>query len=118
MKKINSIGYAHKILAACGMLVVVLPVAFSLAGRWLGLPFLVLIARVVLGAGLVLCALFALLLFVELRQDAAINRRYQREKYQKLPLGGGRWECQHCGSREVGEGDAHCSVCEIQFRQQ
>jgi uncharacterized paraquat-inducible protein A len=110
--KINSIGYAHRILAVIGVLVVVIPLACYLCA-WLGIEnaVLFLAIKVYFTVGIALLALFALFLAVEFIQDSLLNAYYARTRSQKLKLTNGWYECQHCGSRKVHEDDKQCPVC-------
>lgn len=116
MKKINSIGYAHRVLLAILLLLAGLPVLLT-AAHWLWpLSSLVWARRFCFLAGGLLLAGFVALLFIEGLQDARINRRYQRAVCrQKHPTPGGGWECQACGSRSLSERDTTCPLCGIKF---
>lgn len=51
------------------------------------------------------------LIIAEQIQDHYIDVQYQKNRGQKLPLAGGKYECQYCGNQKVKENDKTCLVC-------
>jgi hypothetical protein len=61
-------------------------------------------------AGSLLLALIVLVILEQI-QDALVDHAYFRSRHRRLPAGGGFYECQYCGNRQVQETDSYCSVC-------
>ncbi len=103
-------------IAVIGLFLIVIPLLLSAAGFLLSA---VNIQAGILDAlrngsivvGLILGAGFVMLIVVEQIQDHMIDRAYQRNRSQKLPLPGGGYECQYCGSQEIQARDKYCPVC-------
>ena len=114
--KINSIGYADRILTVIGVFIIILPLALYIGSLFLGLlgirsASLLIAAGLFVIAGLVLLVAFILLLAIEFIQDRYLDASYSKSKRQKLELASGYYECPYCGSRKVSEADRQCPVC-------
>lgn len=109
MRKINSNGYAGKVmLIGSGILII------GVLLRYLLLVSTV-ISIIVIAIGAVILAGFALLLMIEFRQDRKINREYDAIRTTKIRLPDGLYECQACGNMSVHEDDDSCRICENRF---
>ena len=111
MKKINSIGYAHKIIGLALLFLVAAPLFCYLLSLIFQAALFITLIHMSLGIGLLISIFFAGLLAIELRQDKKINRQYPNIKKKKLILANGKYECQSCGNRQVSSDDKSCSIC-------
>ena len=114
--KINSIRYAQRILILIGILTIAAPITFYLCFRLLGLieinsAGLLIAIRISVAIGMVLLALFILLLLIESVQDRLLNAYYLKIRNRRLRLAGGYYECPYCGSRKVRAADRRCPAC-------
>ena len=115
MKKINSIGYAHKIIGLALLFLVVIPMCcYIFSFIFQVAPYMTFI-HISVGIGLFILAFFIGLLFIELHQDKRNDRQYPEIKKKKLRLEDGRYECQSCGSRQVTVDDKSCRTCGMKF---
>ena len=117
MKKINSIGYAHKILGLAALFLAGIPAFCYLLLCLFHIGVFSVIMRISFGIGLLILVFFAVLLTIELNQDKAINKKHIALKKTKLIIGNGVYECQSCGNRQVRAEDKECLVCGICFYQ-
>ena len=117
MKKISSVGYAHKVLASAFVLLLTAGVTRVLFQQF-RFPFLRLTAALCALAGIAILIAFGVLLAVALHQDRRADFLYRQLRLRKLPLAGGRFECQTCGSREVDAQDTHCAACGVHFAEE
>ena len=118
MKKINSIWFGTKILAAAGILILVIPAFLYLIDLFLiRYNMLKHIMKVSLAIGVAILMVFSIILIIELSQDKKINRMYNKVKYRKIEFSKNAYECQHCGNQKVQESDLYCKVCGIKFIQ-
>ncbi|WP_143008041.1 hypothetical protein [Acetanaerobacterium elongatum] len=84
--------------------------------RWFWpLPVFWVLLTVSLMIGGLLAVFLAVLLMTELRQDKRIARYYEKHQNRALPLSDGRYECQHCGSTRLKQGDKVCPTCGVRF---
>lgn len=112
MKRVlNLNGIASRFVAAILALTLLVPGALWLLGRLFPTTNITRLGRISLGAGLVLLGLFALLVVLELAQDAGINAQHRRSLGKRLPPTGKTAECLYCGSRQVRSFDRACPVC-------
>lgn len=118
MKKINSIGYAHKIIGLAILFLVVIPLCFYYLFLMFHVELFSTLICISIGIGLIITFFFIVLLIVELKQDKNIDRKYIKIKKKKLALGNGLYECQSCGSRQVTATDKNCGICGIRFDNQ
>jgi hypothetical protein len=114
--KINSIGYADRILTVIGVLIIILPLALYIGSLFLGLlgiksASLLIAAGLFIATGLILLIGFIILLIIEQFQDRYLDIHYFKSKRQKLNLANGYYECPYCGSQKVSEFDKQCPVC-------
>lgn len=116
MKKINSIGYADKIIGLATLFLILIPLLLYLAHSFFELSILLLLLKVSLGIGGVIIIFLTILLVIELRQDKKINKYYEDNKNIKIPLEDGLYECQSCGYRQVRHEHKSCSVCGVCFK--
>lgn len=116
MKKINSIGYGHKIIGSTSVFLVIIPAASHLISTFTNKAAFLLLSRIsfVLGS-LILIFLFGLLT-IELRQDKRVNKYFESNKIIKLALQNGLYECQSCGSRQVKLEHKNCYDCGVYFK--
>lgn len=114
--KLNLNGPSTRIVALAGTFVIAVPLGLQLLSLLLraahapsgAVPYL---QRVSIAVGLGILAVFVLLIVVEHIQDVRMDRLYRRNRRRKLPLAGGRFECQYCGNRQLQEADRSCPVC-------
>ncbi len=116
MKKINSIGYGHKILCGAGVCLIILPVIFHLLSAMTGQMQLQLLAKGFLVLGSILLLFLFLLLRIEFYQDKKIDQYYSANSRSRLPLKSGLFECQTCGNNQVKPEQRSCAVCGINFK--
>jgi len=114
--KINSIQFAHRILVLIGILTIAAPITFYLCFRLLGFfgisgTGLLFAIRLSVAIGVVLLALFVLLLLIEAVQDRLVDAHYFKIKNRRLKLVDGDYECPYCGSQKVCAADRRCPVC-------
>ena len=76
MKKINSIGYAHKIIGLAVIFIIILPVSCYTLLYFTNISIFVMAARVSLGIGLLISIAFVALLIIEFHQDKANIKKY------------------------------------------
>jgi len=115
LKKINSIGYGHKIIGLAGLFLAVIPILFYFLNKIFQLYLFMVCMYVSLIIGFIIIFLFIILLNVEFYQDKNINRQYNTIKKTKLMLNNGFYECQSCGNKKVGKNDKNCDICGIKF---
>ena len=102
MKKINSIGYGHRILGIALLFLVALPVCFYLLFVLFQAAILKILAYASLGIGILISVCFAGLLAIEFRQDQDIDYRYTTTLCKtKIRTGNGMFECHAFGNRHV-----------------
>lgn len=84
--------------------------------RWFWpLPVFSVMLTVSLIIGGLLAVFLAGLLIIELRQDKRIARYYEEHQNRVQSLSDGRYECQHCGSTSLKQGDKRCPTCGVRF---
>lgn len=116
MKKINSVWYGAKILAAGVAVTALIPLVLYLSGKIFGETVLFSLLSKISGAiGAAILVFFFAMLAVELHQDKKAGLLYNSIKYRKTRLQGDLYECQHCGSRQVQKTDTYCKACGIKF---
>lgn len=118
MKKINSIGYGHIILALAAVFLLAAPILCSLLFTISNIHLFKTIAYISLGVGTFIVLFLAVLLAVEFHQDKVINRNYAEIKKTKVLIGNGIYECQSCGYRVVKKTDNECTACGIKFNEE
>lgn len=116
MKKINSIGYGHKILRSALICLIIIPsISYFLWKMTNKIQFqIVSKASVILGV-IILLFLFVLLK-IELYQDKKLDEYYRANAQSRLPLKNGLFECQICGNIRVKSGQKSCIVCGTNFK--
>lgn len=72
-----------------------------------------ILAKIFVGTGLLIIALFTVILIIELKQDSKISKNYNSKYRYKITKS--IYECQNCGNRNVVEEDMYCKVCGIRF---
>ncbi len=114
--KINSIHFGSQVIAVVALLTLAAPAILFLCYSILG--FLGIKLQVILSAistsfavGVMLLALFALLLAVEFVQDQSRGKQYKKIRMRKLEISDGYYECQACGNRLLRAEDTTCLVC-------
>lgn len=116
MRKINSIGYGHKVLLIIGCFLFLIPVLSAFTAYMSRLPASPVISKVSMTIGILLLAAFAGLLAIELKQDKRLARHYAENRNIKILLSSGNYECQACGNCLVEPDDRFCSICKINFK--
>ncbi len=111
--KLNLNELSSKIIAVIGLFLVVIPVVLSVSALLLSAPTGILesLRNGSLVVGLILGAGFLVLVIVEQIQDHAMDAAYRRNRDRKVPLPGGGYECQYCGSQRIRARDTCCPVC-------
>lgn len=115
MKKINSNGYAHKIIGLAGLFLVVIPFFCHVLYSVFFAGLLKTLMYISLTIGFFVLLFLIGLLSIEFYQDKKIDRQYINIKKKKLPLDNEFYECQSCGNRQVNERDNSCGVCGTRF---
>ncbi len=118
MRKINSIGYGHKVLGVAAVFLIVLPLCCHFFFALFRVELLNIMASASFGIGLFILLFFAGLLCIEFFQDSTINRQYAALRKAKVRTGNGMYECQSCGYRQIGAADKACPVCGVRFVQE
>jgi len=116
MKKINSIGYAHRIIGLAVVFLFLIPLLLYLSNSLLHLPILVMLIKWSLGFGGVIIIFLIVLLVIEFRQDKKMSKYFEDNKNVKMPLCNGLYECQVCGNKQVKREHRSCTVCGINFK--
>lgn len=116
IKKINSIDYGWKLLAASTLLTLVIPIIIKSAMFVCKSLLLAACFKVSIAAGGFLSLVFAIMLAIEFHQDNRMNAYYETQKNQKLDLRNGLFECQSCGNRTVKSGEKSCHICGMMFK--
>jgi hypothetical protein len=112
MKRIlNLNGIVGRVGAAILALTLLVPGGLWLLGRLFPSADFSRLGRFSLGAGLALLGLFALLVVLEMAQDAWIDDQHRRGLGKRLRLPGPTAECPYCGSRQIRPFDRACPVC-------
>lgn len=111
MRKINSIGYAHRILALIAIFLIIIPLFAWLLWRILQHALLHAIAKISLCIGGILAASFVVLLSIEFHQDRKIDKAYPHIRHGRILLKSGFYECQACGSRNSKYAETVCPIC-------
>lgn len=116
MKKINSIWFGPRILAAVVIFTLAIPALLYFIHKLL-IPNVLLqyMIKVSLVIGILTLLIFLLILFIELKQDKRINKLYNKVKCEKIQITKGIYECQCCGNQKVQEKDSYCRVCGVRF---
>lgn len=115
MKKINSIGYAHKIIGLLGLFLVIIPLCLYILNFLFNTTLFTVPIYISFIIGFLILLFFIILLSVEFKQDKKIDRKYITVKKTKIKLVNGLYECQSCGSRKVSITDKNCSICGTTF---
>lgn len=115
MKKINSIGYAHKIIGLAGLFLTIIPFCFYILHLIFHAVAFLIFMYISLAIGLLVLLFFIGLLGVEFHQDKKNDRQYIGIRKTKLALDNGFYECQSCGNRKVSGTDKSCGVCGTTF---
>lgn len=116
MKKINSIGYGHKIIAIAAAFLIVIPGISYLLSYLLKVDGLLFISKISVAIGLLILLFLFLLLKVEFYQDKKLERYFENNKNTRLLLHNGLYECQACGNREVKQEQERCDICGACFK--
>ena len=115
MKKINSIGYGHRILGAAAIFLIVIPACLFALSKMLLIRFLPF-AEVSLAFGFGILLFLLILLKIELFQDKKKARYFEAHRHTKLALKNGLYECQACGNQQVRPEHKTCAVCGVTFQ--
>lgn len=116
MKKINSIGYGHKILRSTVICLIYIPsISYFFWQMTYNIQFL-LVAKVSLVLGIIILLFLFVLLKIELYQDKKMDEYYRANAQSRLPLKNGLFECQTCGNTQVKPRQKSCIVCGTNFK--
>ncbi len=115
MKKINSIGYGHKLLHGAIIFLIVVPSISCLLGKVANQLQLQSVTKASLILGVIIVLFLFVLLKVELYQDKKMDGYYRANSQSRLPLKNGLFECQACGNNRVKAGQKSCVVCGTNF---
>lgn len=115
MKKINSIGYGHKIIDSAAICLFAVPICYFF---WLitKQAQFQLFAKISLVLGLIILLFLYVLLKIELSQDKKTDQYFITNANTRLPLKNGLFECQTCGNNQVKPEQKSCTVCGTAFR--
>jgi len=116
MKKIHSIGYAHKIIGIAVLFLTVIPFCFYILKFIFRSIVFSVFMYIFLAVGFLILLFFIGLFSIELHQDKKINRQYIHIKKTKIDIGNELYECQSCGNRQVKDIDKYCNICGIKFK--
>lgn len=113
---LNLNAHSGKIILLIAVLVGAIPAALFLLARLLealALPHgaLTTVGQISLRAGGGIFFLFGLLLIAEQIQDAWLDRRYRKNRKQRVQLADGFYECQYCGYQKVQASARSCTMC-------
>ena len=115
MKKINSIGYGHKIIWLAALFLVGIPLCLYMLNLIFQARLYSVLINISLTIGFLIGIFFTGLLSIEFHQDRNINKKYMGIRKKKMPLGNGIYECQFCGNRKVTVMDKNCGICGMKF---
>ena len=118
MKKINSIGYAHKIIGLAALFLVCIPLCLYALNFIFHARLYSVLIYISLAIGFLISLFCVGLLSIEFHQDRNINRKYAEIRKTKIQLGNGVYECQSCGNRQVAVIDKNCGICGIKFNRE
>lgn len=116
MRKINSIGYGHKIIGTASSFLVVIPVCSHLVSTFTSKAAFLLLSRISMLLGAFILLLLFGLLKIELFQDKKMNKYFESNKKTILALQNGLYECQSCGNRQVKLEHKNCYYCGVYFK--
>lgn len=111
MKKINSIGYGHRIIGSAAICLFVLPSICYFLWLITKQAQFQLLAKVSLVSGFIILLFLFVLLRIELYQDKITNKYFKAHTKIRLPLKNGLFECQTCGNNQVKPEQKSCTVC-------
>ncbi|MCL1796064.1 MAG: hypothetical protein FWG37_04135 [Clostridia bacterium] len=114
MRKINSNGYAGRVILV-GLSLIVLGLVLRAMRKRSILPMPLLVVYAPLAIGSVVLLGFGVLLGVELWQDKRLNRYYLGRKRTRIVLENGQYECQSCGYRDTRNMENACPACGAKF---
>lgn len=117
MKKINSIGYGAKIVAAGFIFFAIIPALLYLISLLWRSILLINLAKISILIGILIFSFLIILLTIELNQDKRINLFYQRKRASKMEIADGYYECQNCGNRKLRQRDQQCLICGVNFKE-
>ncbi len=116
MKKINSIGYGHRIICGAAICFIVVPVICYLLLILTERVQFQLLAKVSLVLGFIILLFLFALLKIELYQDKKMDEYYKANSHSRLTLKNGLFECQTCGNNQVKPEQRSCMVCGTNFK--
>ncbi|MBE5965363.1 MAG: hypothetical protein E7255_00030 [Lachnospiraceae bacterium] len=115
MKKINSIGYGHKIICSAAVCLIALPIICYLLLSITKQAQFQLFAKASLVLGIMILLFLIVLLKIELYQDKKIDEHFKANTKIRLPLKNGLFECQTCGNNQVKTEQRSCIICGTNF---
>lgn len=116
MKKINSIGYGHRIISVAAICLIVVPAICYLLLSITKQAQFQLFAKASLAVGFMILLILFVLLKIEFYQDKKIDEFYKANTKIRLPLKSGLFECQTCGNNQIKPEQKYCPGCGITFR--
>ena len=115
MKKVNSIGYGHKIIGLVALFLVCIPLCLYVLDFIFYARLYSVLIYISLAIGFLMSLFCVGLLSIEFYQDRNINRKYTEIRKTRIQLGNGVYECQSCGNRHITVIDKNCGICGIKF---
>ncbi len=116
MKKINSIGYGHKILWGAAICLIFVPVIDCFIWFMTKQVQFQLLAKLSLVLGFIALLFLFVLLKIELYQDKKLDEYHKANSKSREPLKNGLFECQTCGNNQVKPQQRSCIVCGTTFK--
>lgn len=115
MRKINSIGYGHKILGSAAILLVFMPLGCYLFSTITKQTLFFLLAKISFILGFAVLLFLFILLKIEFLQDKKIAEYFEANKHTRVALKNGLYECQACGNKQVKQEQKSCDICGVNF---
>ncbi len=116
MKKINSIGYGHKIVRSAVICLIIIPSISYFLWKMTNQIQFQLVTKASLILGVIILLFLFVLLKIELYQDKKMDEYYWANSQSRLPLKNGLFECQTCGNNQVKPRQKSCIVCGTNFK--
>lgn len=115
MKKMNSINYGGKVIVVGLIIMLLIPSILLWLYTFWRCKCIVILAGVLFVIGMGILIGFAVLLFIELRQDKRIDKYYSEHKNVKIKLDNGKYECGVCGNRAIRADSLYCNMCGCKY---
>jgi len=115
IKKINSIGYGHRIIGLALLFLALIPICCFVVELIFQKTIFSTLRNISIGIGFLVSLFFIGLLSIEFCQDKKIEQQYSNIRRYKLKLDNGKFECQSCGNRQLMENEKNCVICGMKF---